>query len=351
MELLQRRKLCREFLNGYNEKLHPQIISKVFEIGLLMLKKRFNKLLFSKEELDDIIKDLTGKEYVEIVPLPPLKKLEKLPTPSKKPSQEQLKDFYFNKEKYDAELLKAKILRNKQLYDNTLINQNLTKNQNSSIYPNWWWKSQEEDEIKKEKNNNNIIYNQDNYIHNNIEDYNNFENYDENNNNEEYMNEIGYNEAQFQNFQERENNLFQNQNYTIKKLTMNGNKSNTINNRNIYEYPNEGIYYKKENDISYDTKLLNAKKIPNQIKKDQVQRVKSTKPPSRKNKSFTKSKKLEVPNKKISKKPQNVSQKKNNVKISNIPRYKYTYANGRILRMPEDSNNYINMTMTMPNKY
>ena len=55
MELLQRRKFCREFLNGYNEKLHPQIISKVFEIGLLILKKRFNKLLFSKEELDDII--------------------------------------------------------------------------------------------------------------------------------------------------------------------------------------------------------------------------------------------------------------------------------------------------------
>ena len=65
MELLQRRKFCREFLNGYNEKLHPQIISRVFEIGLLTLKKYFNKLLFSKEELDEIIKSLSGNDYVE----------------------------------------------------------------------------------------------------------------------------------------------------------------------------------------------------------------------------------------------------------------------------------------------
>ena len=78
MELLQRRKFCREFLNGYNEKLHPQIISRVFEIGLLTLKKYFNKLLFSKEELDEIIKSLSGNDYVEIVPLPPRKKIEKL---------------------------------------------------------------------------------------------------------------------------------------------------------------------------------------------------------------------------------------------------------------------------------
>ena len=53
MELLQRRKFCREFLNGYNEKLHPQIISKVFEIGLLTLKKNYNKLLFMSVELKE----------------------------------------------------------------------------------------------------------------------------------------------------------------------------------------------------------------------------------------------------------------------------------------------------------
>ena len=66
---------------------------------------------------------------------------------------------------------------------------------------------------------------------------------------------------------------------------------------------------------------------------------------------FTKNKKLEVPHNKVSKKPQNKSQRKNNVKMSNIPRYKYTYANGRILRLPEERNNYINMTITEPNKY
>ena len=118
MELLQRRKLCREFLNGYNEKLHPQIISKVFEIGLLILKKNFNKILFSKEELDEIIKVLNGKEYVDILPLPPLKKIKKLSVPHQISSSPQNLQYNFlnidNIDKNNQNYLKRNFLRNKQ---------------------------------------------------------------------------------------------------------------------------------------------------------------------------------------------------------------------------------------------
>ena len=109
MELLQRRKFCREFLNGYNEKLHPQIISRVFEIGLLTLKNTFNKLLFSKEELDEIIKSLSGKDYVDIVPLPPVKKLESL---NNKQLVGNLKNRPLNKE----EIERNKLIKNQQMH-------------------------------------------------------------------------------------------------------------------------------------------------------------------------------------------------------------------------------------------
>jgi len=146
MELLQRRKLCREFLNGYNEKLHPQIISRVFEIGLLTLKKNFNKLLFSKEELDEIIKSLSGKEYVEIVPEQPRNKLEKL----------IYKDNNIPLSK--EELERNKIIKNKQMHRNYLENPNFST-QNNEIYPFWWWNNKEEkfDEINKNTINNNNL--------------------------------------------------------------------------------------------------------------------------------------------------------------------------------------------------
>ena len=42
--------------------------------------------------------------------------------------------------------------------------------------------------------------------------------------------------------------------------------------------------------------------------------------------------------------------KKNN-KISKIPKFRYTYENGRILRIPKENNNNVNMTMTEENRY
>ena len=73
MEILCRRKICKEFLFKYTEEKYPELISKVFEIGLLTLKHSFNKLLFSMEELDAIIKDLSGEYYLAVKPFQNLK--------------------------------------------------------------------------------------------------------------------------------------------------------------------------------------------------------------------------------------------------------------------------------------
>ena len=139
MELLQRRKFCREFLNGYNEKIHPQIISRVFEIGLLTLKNNFNKLLFSKEELDEIIKSLSGKEYVEVVPLPQRKRLEKLENKKYDENLDKCNNNYaINKEQEE----KNKVLKNKHMHRYFLENPNFTT-QNNEIYPFWWWNNKD----------------------------------------------------------------------------------------------------------------------------------------------------------------------------------------------------------------
>jgi hypothetical protein len=364
MELLQRRKFCREFLNGYNEKLHPQIISKVFEIGLLTLKNRFNKLLFSKEELDEIIKDLSGKDYVEIVPLPPLKKIEKLPLTSQKRPPQQNEEYYFNteiKNNNDDDILKTKIIRNKKLYDKTLQNPNFTT-QNSAIYPNWWWNNKEEEEIEKPKRNINIIYKEPMTNDDNNDNYE-YEEY-EGEDNGEYIqvNEGRFeneNETNFENYEERqnfENSEMKNKNYTIKKLTMNSGRPKRYNryeNNNLGN-PDEEIFYEKPNKIPFNPKnmksLKNAKKIPNQIKQKEIkQRVKSSKPPQRKINSFTKNTQP-IKNKVIKKAP-NISQGKKDVKLIKVPNYKYTYVNGRILRIPDANKKFMNLTMTEPNKY
>ena len=94
----------------------------------------------------------------------------------------------------------------------------------------------------------------------------------------------------------------------------------------------------------------NTKKFPNQIKKKELmQRVKSSKPPARKINSFTKS--TQVPKKIIVKNVGDVNQEKKNIKLAKIPKYKYTYDNGKILRIPEVQQKYINLTMTESNKY
>ena len=132
MDILQRRKICREFLNGYNEKSHPEIISRIFEIGLLAIKNRYNKINFSKEELDDIINELKGDNYVQIIPLPKYNKSKNMVN---------MEDYYFKTEaNNDNENI------NTNLFDRSLKNPNFTT-QKREIYPYWWWNNKEDYKI------------------------------------------------------------------------------------------------------------------------------------------------------------------------------------------------------------
>lgn len=55
LERLNRRKICRSFLNRYNEKLYPSLFPRLIEIAILTLQKDYNKSIFTIEELEDII--------------------------------------------------------------------------------------------------------------------------------------------------------------------------------------------------------------------------------------------------------------------------------------------------------
>jgi len=317
MELLQRRKFCREFLNGYNEKLHPQIISRVFEIGLLTLKKNFNKLLFSKEELDDIIKSLSGNDYVEIVPLPPRKKIEKLQSKNLEEKININNNNVINKEEE-----KNKMIKNQHLHKHYLQNPNFTT-QNNEIYPFWWWNNKEENFID-EKNNNFINKTYDENNNNDNENFEKEEYYNGNDNN----NDINEEECQMQilNNEIIDDNP---KNYSLKKL--NNNPQIQKFRQNPRQIVKNNIYKCPQND------LVNKP------------RVKSTRITQRNNNiNNQKFKKINNNNNNMMNKNQN----RKNLNLKGIPKMKYLYNNGRIVKMKGDNNYYgdINMmNMTEPN--
>ena len=310
MELLQRRKFCREFLNGYNEKLHPQIISRVFEIGLLTLKRNFNKLLFTKEELDEIIKSLSGKDYVEIVPLPPRKKIDKLQNKNLEENLNINNKNIINKE--DEE--KNKMIKNQHLHRHYLQNPNFTT-QNNEIYPFWWWNNKEENIFEKKNNN---------YINKTYEEnnYNDNENYEEEEYNNDNDNNNVMNEEECQ-IPEITNEVGKDKvkNYSIKKLNNNPqihqfkpNPQNLVKS-NIYKFPQKDIVNK--------------------------QRVKSTRISQGNNNDINNKKFKKISNNNMMNK--NKNRKKFN--FQGIPKMKYLYNNGRIIKMKGENSNYGDINM------
>ena len=310
MELLQRRKFCREFLNGYNEKLHPQIISRVFEIGLLTLKRNFNKLLFTKEELDEIIKSLSGKDYVEIVPLPPRKKIDKLQNKNLEENLNINNKNIINKE--DEE--KNKMIKNQHLHRHYLQNPNFTT-QNNEIYPFWWWNNKEESIFEKKNNN---------YINKTYEEnnYNDNENYEEEEYNNDNDNNNVMNEEECQ-IPEITNEVVNDKvkNYSIKKLNNNPqihqfkqNPQNLVKS-NIYKCPQKDIVNK--------------------------QRVKSTRISQGNNNDINNKKFKKISNNNMMNK--NKNRKKFN--FQGIPKMKYLYNNGRIIKMKGENSNYGDINM------
>ena len=163
MEFILKKKTCRDFLNNYHKEIHPILLPKIIEIGILTLKLSFNKDLFSPDELNDIIISLK-QQYN-------LQKGKKSFTNLKNKNFKNLieensinnnKDIFYNTIEtsnfYDSNYIipETKSFRNKQLYNNRLENP-MFNTLNRNVYPNWWWNQMEPDYLNKRKlrNNNN----------------------------------------------------------------------------------------------------------------------------------------------------------------------------------------------------
>ena len=163
MEFILKKKTCRDFLNNYHKEIHPILLPKIIEIGILTLKLSFNKDLFSPDELNDIIISLK-QQYN-------LQKGKKSFTNLKNKNFKNLieensinnnKDIFYNTIEtsnfYDSNYIipETRSFRNKQLYNNRLENP-MFNTLNRNVYPNWWWNQIEPDYLNKRKlrNNNN----------------------------------------------------------------------------------------------------------------------------------------------------------------------------------------------------
>ena len=178
MEYLNESKVCRKFLNQYNEKLIPKLLPRLVKIAIFSLYKTFHKCLFSMQELDQYIKYFNDKKRnlefesknnnARTCPpcsdylTPNINKIQKL-NMSYQPSEglgtyENEKvandrydngrfyrdddEKYVNKKNnfYDENyyIPKSHSFRNIQLYQNRLKNPRFTT-QEKKIYPEWWW--------------------------------------------------------------------------------------------------------------------------------------------------------------------------------------------------------------------
>ena len=174
MEFVLKKETCRNFLDNYHEEIYPILLPKIIEIGILTLKLSFDKVLFSPDELNEIIDSLNEQYILQ-------KKLS-----SKKTSLKKLKNKYLTLEndfsqnernlnrttlnklnnKTETNYLKTfdssnfydtnyfvpqtKSFRNEQLYNKRLENP-MFNTLNKKIYPFWWW-NQTEPEYSKYKN-------------------------------------------------------------------------------------------------------------------------------------------------------------------------------------------------------
>ena len=119
IEALQKRRVIRQFLNNYSEEQWKELIPDIFEIAILILHKSFNKILFNKEELKDILEDLRNSDYY-------------------KTNQPKKIDMLI---KHKTEM-DNKINSTQQPNKPELIQKTYTNKQHQ-IYPSWWHDDQE----------------------------------------------------------------------------------------------------------------------------------------------------------------------------------------------------------------
>ena len=171
MEFVLKKETCRNFLDNYHEEIYPILLPKIIEIGILTLKLSFDKVLFSPDELNEVIDSLNEQYILQ-------KKLS-----SKKTSLKKLKNKYLTLEndfsqnernlnrttlnklnnKTETNYLKTfdssnfydtnyfvpqtKSFRNEQLYNKRLENP-MFNTLNKKIYPFWWWNQSEPEYLK-----------------------------------------------------------------------------------------------------------------------------------------------------------------------------------------------------------
>jgi len=152
VEWIYMRKSCVEFLKNYSDELLSEIIPNVFEIGVLTLKNSFHKMIFSKDELRDIIYDLRKNYFDNNIYLKSINEIRKLQ------KSKHFKNINQNINKDDIE---KGIYSGKRMYKQT-----------KEIYPNWWWDENNQKNTYIYNNNENFDYHYptSNYFNNNYTD-------------------------------------------------------------------------------------------------------------------------------------------------------------------------------------
>ena len=317
--MIYRRKSCRDFLKLYSEELYKDIIPDVFEIGVLSLLNSFDKAIFTKKELTEIILDLKNKEYIRN---PQYRTLDKLT--SSKPLS------YYNDDK-----------QFRKYYGNFSPKE-------EEVYPNWWWTLKDDEKENYMRNYNKLnLKNKKNEECQTIDfypnEYYNDEIYNSNNNfnnqmmysspnNVNYYNDYyrryfnpNFNNNTLDNIYSNWNNSLMNRSYNNQNLNYNNN------NKMIMNKLSKGKKKKNNNKDYYD----NIQEKKNNLKKDNNENIESNQNNSNPN---------VPPKKKISYKisydkelkPEKIEKNGKDLDPS------YTYYKGNIQKKIDNNNNYNN---------
>ena len=324
--MIYRRKSCRDFLKLYSEELYKDIIPDVFEIGVLSLLNSFDKAIFTKKELTEIILDLKNKEYIRN---PQYRTLDKLT--SSKPLS------YYNDDK-----------QFRKYYGNFSPKE-------EEVYPHWWWTLKDDEKENYMRNYNKLnLKNKKNEECQTIDFYpNDYYNDDEYNSNNNFNNQMMYsspNNINYYNdyyrryFNPNSNNntldnIYSNWNNSLMNRSYNNQNLNyNNNNRMIMNKLSKGKKKKNNNKDYYD----NIQEKKNNLKKDNNENIEVNKNNSNPN---------VPPKKKISYKisydkelkPEKIEKNGKDLDPS------YTYYKGNIQKKIDNNNNYNNSSNNFNN--
>ena len=237
--MFYRRKSCRDFLKVYSEELYKDLIPDIFEIGVLNLLYSFNKLFYTKEELNEIISELKHKIYSNE---PEYKTIQKLTLSKPYNYIDDDKKYKFRK-----------------YYGNF-------SSKEDEIYPNWWWDVKDEKNKKNEGIQTNFFYPKTNYQSNYYNDnynpmmysspdirrdiyFNGYNNYNNNNNynrindyNSYYNNNLRYQSINNENEYSRKRMI-------MNKLTKGKKKKSKKNERKIRNDNNQNLINPQQDNL------------------------------------------------------------------------------------------------------